>query len=253
MNENTTIHIFCTPIYRTENTRIVENDFLNDSNTPYRDITRTTPISDFDGDSISFTDSLRQLVLHRLIIHFPTKHPKTASQKTVVLVIVTISSADNPILFIHVSITFPFPVSDIGAVVETKSTSLDAPREVPEMNLKRYTEGGETARRQCFFNASFRGSFSGFLSTRPKRGGGYGCSPPHHAGNLSLHPPTLKLRRAKRGELYEIPPPIASRAAAKMKLWDWRIGGLADCPVSREHRGRPIAPCSPPPALHAGM
>ena len=51
--------------------------------------------------------------------------------------------------------------------------------------------------------------------TRPKRGGGYGCSPPHHAGNLSLHPPTLKLRRAKRDELYEIPPPIASRMAEK--------------------------------------
>ena len=35
-------------------------------------------------------------------------------------------------------------------------------------------------------------------STRPKRGGGYGCSPPHHAGNLSLHPLTGKTRRIIR-------------------------------------------------------
>ena len=33
-----------------------------------------------------------------------------------------------------------------------------------------------------------------------------------------LHPPTLKLQRAKRFELYEILPPIASKAATKMKL-----------------------------------
>ena len=38
--------------------------------------------------------------------------------------------------------------------------------------------------------------------------------------------PTLKLRRTKRGELYEIPPPIASRTVAKMRLEDWGIGGF---------------------------
>ena len=41
----------------------------------------------------------------------------------------------------------------------------------------RNTEGGETARRQCFFCASSCESFQGFHVTRPKRGTGYGCSP----------------------------------------------------------------------------
>ena len=54
------------------------------------------------------------------------------------------------------------------------------------MNLKRYTEGGETARRQCFFCASSRASFSRFTLTPPKRSGGYYSSPPAHAGNLAL-------------------------------------------------------------------
>jgi len=92
------------------------------------------------------------------------------------------------------------------------------------MNLKRYTEGGETARRQCFFNTSFRANFSGFLSTRPKRGGGYGCSPSNHAGNLLLHPLTGKTGR------------IIPHRKIKYKrefviiggLGDWGIGGLED-------------------------
>ena len=48
------------------------------------------------------------------------------------------------------------------------------------------------------FDASSELRFSGFHSTRPKRGGGYGCSPPHHAGNLSFHPLTGKTRRIIR-------------------------------------------------------
>ena len=43
---------------------------------------------------------------------------------------------------------------------------------------------------------------------------------------------------AKRCELYEILPPIASSAPAKMKLGDWWIGGLEDCP--RGIRGRAV-------------
>ena len=111
-----------------------------------------------------------------------------------------------------------------------------------ENDPKGYTEGGETARRQCPSDASFGDSFSRFLSTRPKRGGGYGCSPPHHAGNLSLHPPTRKLRRAKRGELYEIPPSSASRAPTKTKLCDWWIGGLEDliCLPQRTQRAQRV-------------
>ena len=81
-----------------------------------------------------------------------------------------------------------------------------------------------------------------FSPDRPKRGGGYGCSPPHHAGNLSLHPPTRKLRRAKRGELYEIPPSSASRAPTKTKLCDWWIGGLEDliCLPQRTQRAQRV-------------
>ena len=61
--------------------------------------------------------------------------------------------------------------------------------------------------------------------TRPKRGGGYGGSPPHHAGNLSLHPLTGKTRRIIRN-----PPAHCKQHDSKneMKLGDWWIGGLGD-------------------------
>ena len=92
-------------------------------------------------------------------------------------------------------------------------TSLDAPREVPEMNLKRYTEGGETARRQCFFCAPFQESFSGFLSTRPRRGMATFLHPStreiYRPASRRFHPPLSRTRklyqnhraRIKRGGL----------------------------------------------------
>ena len=86
------------------------------------------------------------------------------------------------------------------------------------MNLKRYTEGGETARRQCFFNASFRANFSGFLSTRPKRGGGYGCSPPTTRVICLLHPLTGKTGRII---LYR-----KIKYKREFVIDYWRIGGL---------------------------
>ena len=52
----------------------------------------------------------------------------------------------------------PFPFQTSGRRWKL-STSRDAPREVRRMNLKGSTEGGETARRQCFFVASFAFKF----------------------------------------------------------------------------------------------
>ena len=42
---------------------------------------------------------------------------------------------------------------------------------------------------------------SGFHPTRPKRGGGYGCSPPHHAGNLIVSPSYAKATESKTARI----------------------------------------------------
>ena len=81
-----------------------------------------------------------------------------------------------------------FPVSDIGAVVGTKAPPsmhrercLRIPTKI-QRRRRNCTEGSASSMRLREF------SFSDFLSTRPKRGGGYGCSSPHHAGNLYVPP-----------------------------------------------------------------
>ena len=92
----------------------------------------------------------------------------------------------------------------------------DGPMEIQTKEAKLH-EG--SASSLCLHCASFRG----FRMTRPKRGGGYGCSPPHHAGNLLLCP-----CEAKRRESYQITPADASNVTTKMKLVDWRIGGVEE-------------------------
>ena len=80
-----------------------------------------------------------------------------------------------------------------------KDTSLDASSEVPERTCNDATKEAKLhGLAVSFYCVVTKRSFSGFHLTRPKRGGGYGCSPPpsfaqtlrrvNHAGNLSLHP-----------------------------------------------------------------
>ena len=99
-----------------------------------------------------------------------------------------------------------FPISDIGAVLETKHL----PRCFEDRCLREpsseYIEEGELRVRQCLLRCVARDSVSQALSsTQPKRGGGYGCSPPARAGNL--------LSRLFTGEtqtVYPIPPQASS-------------------------------------------
>ena len=59
------------------------------------------------------------------------------------------------------------------------------------MTFKGYIKGGELHVRQCPLDASSVDSVSKASSpTQPKRGGGYGCSPPARAGKLSC--PTVR-------------------------------------------------------------
>ena len=84
-----------------------------------------------------------------------------------------------------------------------------------------------TARRQCFFCASSRVQLPTLYSRRyPKRGGGYGCSPPARAGNLSCHGPC----EAKAPELYPIPPAESKR---DFKFAGWRKHWPEQFPIMR--------------------
>ena len=75
-----------------------------------------------------------------------------------------------------------------GQVLETKVPPAMHQSRCVRMNLRGYTEGGETARRQCFFCASSRASFSRFTLTLPKRGDGYFSSPPSTRAICTSHP-----------------------------------------------------------------
>ena len=115
-----------------------------------------------------------------------------------------------------------FPCPDIGAVLETKAP--------PSMHQVRYLGWvyNDTPKETKLLKSSASSvhgvSFRGFHLTRPKRGGGYGCSPPSHAGNLLFYPLTGKTGRII---LYR-----KIKYKREIVIDYWGIGGLEDCLVA---------------------